>query len=219
LLLNVCVWRVPSIHDAVKATQEMPSVRDVLQQSRVRWLLVSVFFHVLAHMGIYVFYSLYLDALGYSKTMIGVLWAISVVAEIIWFMFHTRWLHWLSLPAWLVLCGLVMVARMVITSVWADVLWLLVVAQLTHAMTFAMHHSACVSLLSSYFPARLRARGQALYSSLGYGLPGVLGAVAGGHMSEAWGLQSVFEVSVIFAALGALCAWRLLRHQADAAAV
>jgi MFS transporter, PPP family, 3-phenylpropionic acid transporter len=127
-------------------------------------------------------------------------------------MFHSRWLHWLSLPGWLVMCGVIMAVRMVLTSVWADVLWVLVMAQIMHAVTFAMHHSACVSLLSAYFPPRMRARGQALYSSLGYGLPGVLGAIAGGYLSEAWGLRRVFEVSVLFAALGALCAWQLMRE-------
>ena len=43
-------------------------------------------------------------------------------------------------------------------------------AQLTHAVTFAAHHAACIALVSKHFPGRLRGRGQALYSALGYGL-------------------------------------------------
>ena len=36
----------------------------------------------ISHIGIYVFFSLYLDSLGYSKTMIGVLWAFGVACEV-----------------------------------------------------------------------------------------------------------------------------------------
>jgi PPP family 3-phenylpropionic acid transporter len=209
-VLNLSVWTISSRHDRARVRHEaLPAMGHVLKQARVRWLLSSVFFHVLSHMGIYVFFSLYLDSLGYSKTMIGLMWAASVTAEILWFMFHARWLHWMSIPMWLIVCSSVMVLRMVITTVWADVLWLLVLAQIMHALTFAMHHSACVALLSEFFPDRLRARGQALYSSLGYGLPGVLGAVAGGYLSDALGLRMVFAACAVVAMMGAFCAWRL----------
>ena len=59
----------------------------------VRWFFAAVFFHILAHIFIYVFFSLYLDSLGYSKLMIGVLWAVSVVVEILGFYTQSRWLH------------------------------------------------------------------------------------------------------------------------------
>jgi MFS transporter, PPP family, 3-phenylpropionic acid transporter len=218
VVLNLSVWWIPSRHDGAGEKQIMPAVGEVLRQSKVRWLLLSVFFHVLSHMGIYVFFSLYLDSLGYSKTTIGFMWAASVSAEILWFMFHSRWLHWMSLSAWLILCSAVMVLRMLLTTVWADVLWILIFAQIMHALTFAMHHSACVSLLSEFFPARLRARGQALYSSLGYGLPGVLGAVLGGYLSEALGLQMVFAACATVAGLAVFCSWHL-RHALCAADV
>jgi PPP family 3-phenylpropionic acid transporter len=72
----------------------------VLRQPQVAWLFTAMFCHVLAHI-IYVFFSLYLDSLGYSKTMIGVLWAVSVVVEIAWFFTQGRWLPLLSLtPGW-----------------------------------------------------------------------------------------------------------------------
>jgi len=44
----------------------------------------------------------------------------------------------------------------------------LVAAQARHALTFATHHSMCITLLSNYFPGSLRGRGQALYTVLAY---------------------------------------------------
>jgi PPP family 3-phenylpropionic acid transporter len=184
----------------------------------VQWFFVSAFFHVLAHIGIYVFFSLYLDALGYSKTLIGLLWAVSVLVEIAWFIWQSRWLHWLPMSGWLVLCSGAMALRMVMTSVWADVLWVLVFAQCLHALTFATHHTASVALLSHHFPGRLRGRGQALYTVIAYGLTGVLGGVVGGFMSERWGLVSVFQASVVTALLAVLSGWQVWRHHHPLAA-
>jgi PPP family 3-phenylpropionic acid transporter len=60
----------------------------------------------------------------------------------------------------------------------------LIFAQLLHAITFAAQHSACIAVHLAPFSGRLRSRGQALYTVLGYGASGVLGGVAGGAMSE-----------------------------------
>jgi predicted NBD/HSP70 family sugar kinase len=54
-------------------------------------------------------------------------------------------------------------------------LGVLVLAQALHAITFAAHHAACIALVTA-LPGRLRGRGQALYTTLGYG--GGLGGVS-----------------------------------------
>ena len=171
----------------------------------------SVFFHVLAHFSIYVFFSLYLDALGYGKLMIGVLWGVSVVVEILAFYTQSRWLHHFTLTGWLLVCSALMVVRMLMTAWGGEHLWLMLVAQCLHALTFAVHHTACTAWLTRYFPERLRGRGQALYSTIGYGLAGVIGAVGGSTLSGYWGLDGVFWASVPIALLGTLFAWVLRR--------
>jgi PPP family 3-phenylpropionic acid transporter len=185
------------------------AVGPVLRQRRVQWLFASLFFHVLAHMSLYVFFSLYMDHLGYSKTVIGLLWAASVVAEIAWFYTQSRWLPRLSLSAWLVLCAAATVLRMGITASSAAVLPLLVLAQMLHAITFAAHHSVVIALLSHHFPGRLRGRGQALYTVIGYGFSGVLGSLGGGALSAKYGLVSVFVAAAAIALAAVGCAWRV----------
>ena len=218
LAVVISAFALPDLKEAVTVEQSRPAVGPVLRQRSVQWFFVSAFFHVLAHIGIYVFFSLYLDALGYSKTLIGLLWAVSVLVEIAWFIWQSRWLHWLPMSGWLVLCSGAMVLRMLMTSVWADVLWVLVLAQCLHALTFATHHTASVALLSHHFPGRLRGRGQALYTVIAYGLTGVLGGVVGGFMSERWGLVSVFQASVVTALLAVLSGWQVWRHHHPVAA-
>ena len=100
IALNISVWWLPKHQEVIRHDEVSPPVLGVLKLAKVRWFFAAVFCHVFAHIGIYVFLSLYLDALGYSKTMIGILWAISVATEIVWFFTQSRWLPLFSLSAW-----------------------------------------------------------------------------------------------------------------------
>jgi PPP family 3-phenylpropionic acid transporter len=212
LAVTVSVFCLPDLKEAIPAHALRVNVMPVLRQRAVQWFFASVFLHVLSHIGIYVFFSLYLDSLGYSKTMIGLLWALSVVVEIGWFFTQSRWLPRMSLPAWLVFCSVAMVLRMGLTASSAQVLVLLLLAQALHALTFATHHTVCIALLSQHFSGRLRGRGQALYTVIGYGFPGVIGGLAGGMLSTHYGLSSVYWASMVISALAVACALGAWRH-------
>jgi MFS transporter, PPP family, 3-phenylpropionic acid transporter len=214
LAVVLSVWWMPDVKEAAHAHSDKLPVLPVLRQPAVKWFFASVFFHVLSHMGIYVFFSLYLDELGYSKTMIGVFWAVSVLVEIGWFFTQSRWLGRFSLSAWLVICALAMVLRLILTVSSASVLWVLLLAQSLHALTFAAHHAVCIASLSEHFAGQLRGRGQALYTVIGYGFPGVLGSLLGGVLVSNYGLASVYWASLatsLVATVAAHQVWRLRR--------
>jgi PPP family 3-phenylpropionic acid transporter len=93
-------------------------------------------------------------------------------------------------------------------------LWtVLLLAQCLHAFTFAAHHAACIALLSHHFPGSLRGRGQALYTVLAYGIPGVLGGLVGGVLSSRLGLASVFWAGLLCSVLATFCAWQVWRRR------
>ncbi|MCM5678388.1 MFS transporter [Schlegelella sp. S2-27] len=208
LALVIACARLPAERPAVYGREAVPSLRPVLARPEVRWFFVSAFFMILGHISLYAFFSLHLDALGYSKRVVGALWAVSVMAEIAWFLWQGRWLgHW-PLTTWLALTGVVAALRFGATAAFGASLSVLVVAQATHAVTFAAHHTVCIALINQHFPGRLRGRGQALYTVIGYGIPGVLGGVAGGALSDAAGFAAVFWAAGAVALLAALAAWR-----------
>lgn len=209
LAVVLSAWWLPNLKEVGHAANERADIGPVLRQPRVRWFFAAMFFHVLAHIFIYAFFSLYLDELGYSKMVIGLLWALSVLIEIGWFFTQGRWLPLLSHSGWLVLAAALMVVRMLLTAGLPLVWPLLLLAQALHAVTFATHHTVCIALLSRHFPGRLRGRGQALYSVVGYGFPGVLGGLGGGWLSSAFGLASMFWLSAACAVVATACALRL----------
>lgn len=197
--LGVVVWacvRLPDLREPHHTDDTHEPLTPVLAQPAVRWFFASLFFHVLAHVSVYLFFSLYLDELGYSKAVIGALWAVSVATEIVWFFTQGRWLPMLSLHAWLMVAAVVGLLRFGVTAGLAGSLVMLVLAQALHAITFAAHHTACVALLNEHFAARLRGRGQALYTIVGYGLTGVVGGFGGGALASRFGYGVLFWLAV-----------------------
>jgi len=210
VLLAAAAWRLPRQLAAPPGTQVAThgGVWQVLRQPVVAWFFAGVFFTVLAHTSLYAFLSLYLEALGYGKGAIGALWAVSVAVEIAFFWTQGHWFARWSAHTWLVAAALVSVLRFGAMAALGGSLSLLVVAQSLHAVTFAAQHAACISLIDRHFAGPLRGRGQALYSTLGYGLSGVIGGVAGGAISQRWGFEAVFAAAAAVALAAALCCWR-----------
>ena len=213
LAVNVGAWLIPNSKESVHAHSTKESMFQILKKTHNRWFFLTMFFHILSHMSIYFYLSLYLDQLGYDKTTIGLFWGLGVVVEIIVFYTQSAWFHRLDAMGWLKLCTLGMALRMALTTWGAGVWPAWLVAQMLHGLTFAVHHTVCMTWLNEHFSTHLRARGQALYSIVGYGLTGVLGGVGGAMLSQYGGLQSTFMVSMGLALVAYGCVQRLKSAQ------
>ena len=62
------------------------------------------------------------------------------------------------------------------------VLAVLLVAQCLHAASFGLYHAVAVQCVHGCFRGALQGRGQALYSSVGFGVGGALGSFGAGHV-------------------------------------
>lgn len=203
--------RLPAGEAQATQTEPPPPIAPRLAQPVVRWFFASVFFTVLAHVGLYAFFSLYLDALGHGKSAVGGLWAVAVLCEMAFFYTQGRWLGRMGPLRWLALAAAASVLRFAVTAAAGASLALLVACQALHALSFAAHHTACIHLVTRWFPGRLRGRGQALYSALGYGLSGVLGGLGGGWLFESLGPSAVFWAASLSALLALACVLRMAR--------
>jgi MFS transporter, PPP family, 3-phenylpropionic acid transporter len=211
VLVVLACWAIPSA-GAQKTPATSGGLAGILGVQTLRWLYAQVFFHVLAHAAMYVFFSLYLDQLGYSKSTIGALWAASVVAEIIWFFTQSRWMHGARLGTWLVVVSVVGALRFTALAAWAEVSWVLWLSQLLHAFTFAAHHTLCMAFITRECPPQWRGRAQALYTSVGYGLAALIAGLGGGVLADALGLRAVFVVAALSATAAVFMAWQVARH-------
>ena len=194
-------------------TQSAPSVLSLLRQREVFAFFVSTFLMVAAHAALYVYFSLYLAHIGYSKTVIGLMWSLGVIAEIVFFYWQAPIFRRYG-PRWLMLMSLAVgVFRFLLIGLGAESLVLLLLAQVLHAATFGVHHSASVALLQRWFAGPLQARGQALFISVSYGLGGTLGGLL---LSACWdklGAPSVYVLAAGMCGLGWVAAWLSFRWQ------
>jgi len=199
------------------------SVRALFAEPRVRWFFLSVLLMIFAHGALYTYLSLHLAALGYSKSAIGVFWVIGVVIEIAFFLVQGRVFARFD-PFRLLAASFALAAlRFVLIAEAAHVVVLLVAAQVLHAATFAVHHSASILTIQRWFHGRATARGQALYVSIGYGVGGTAGSLLAAWLWTAFGASAAFlSSSVRRTARLARCASRpraRCRHHARSAVI
>jgi MFS transporter, PPP family, 3-phenylpropionic acid transporter len=185
--------------------QDVPSVIALLRRREVLAFFASTFLMIAAHASLYVYYSLYLAQIGYSKTVIGLMWSLGVVAEIVFFYYQAPIFRRFGVQRLMLLSLLIAVIRFLMIGFGAESLFLLLIAQVLHAATFGVHHSASVITLQRWFSGALQARGQALFISISYGLGGTFGGLILGEIWDTFGAWMVYLVAAVFA-FGALAA-------------
>ncbi len=182
------------------------SLMGVLRQPRVLAFLGTCFLMQAGHGAYYAFYSLYLETYGYSNAMTGVLWALGVVAEVAAFVVMHRLMRRYSARQMLIASLGAAAVRWLLIALFAEWLWILVAAQVLHAVTFGVFHAAAIHLVQTYFQGRHQGRGQALYSSVSFGAGGAVGSLVSGHvwsgLSPAWtyGVSSAVALAALFTA-------------------
>ena len=203
-------FALPRSSPAAAAPPRDARLREVLLRPGVAALLAACFCMTVAHGALYAFYSIYLASVGYSKTLIGMLWTLGVLAEIVVFMRWPQILSRFSLRAVLLASFLLAGVRFTAIGWGVGSLAVLVLAQLLHAATFGTYHAAAVAAIHKLFGASLQGRGQALYASLAGGLGGAVGMLLSGWSWQALGPALTFSLSALFGLAGAaLVAWKV----------
>lgn len=193
-------WLLPAVGG------ERPAGRvalwPVVRRPEVAALLAACFLMSVAHGPLYVFFSIYLSELGFSKTVVGGLWALGVVAEILVFLAAPRWLARFELRTILIASFACAVLRFALIGWAARSVAALVLAQLLHAATFGSYHVAALGVVNAWFGGAGQVRGQALYLSLSFGAGGFLGGLASGVLWETVGPAWTYTAASAAAAAG-----------------
>jgi PPP family 3-phenylpropionic acid transporter len=201
IILFALTFKLPEATIAPHANDHF-SIWTILKQPTVIALLIGCALMVTAHGVLYNFYSIYLVEHGYSKGMIGLLWALGVVCEIFIFMLMPKIMARFSLKAILLVSLALAVLRFMILGIAVDSIVLLLFAQSLHAATFGSFHAASVEVITQFFKGKHQARGQAIYNSVAYGLGGTIGGLSGGYALQYIGGENTFLLSSVFPLIG-----------------
>jgi len=158
-----------------------------------------------AHGPYYAFFSISLQEHGFGTGVIAALWSLAVLAELVAFFKGASLQRRFGLRPLLGLALGLSPVRWLLLAL-PPVLPVLVIAQLGHAVTFAVTHLAGVQLVQEMVPEGARRNVQALYSGLCFGLGIVLGTAAAGPLYAAVGGSGSFLAAAGFSAVVAV-AW------------
>jgi PPP family 3-phenylpropionic acid transporter len=170
----------------------------------VRRFLVVALLMQLGFGPFYVFYTLHLQAHGHSGAVIGGLWAVGVIIEILMFWQAPRLIARYGASRLLLACLAVTVLRWLLTAFHADSLPVMVLAQTTHALSFATFYACCMRLMADFFPGRRAGAGQSLFFGFSQGVGGVLGAAMA---ALAWESDGGGELAFALGAAVTAVAW------------
>ncbi|ANB02620.1 MFS transporter [Ectothiorhodospira sp. BSL-9] len=190
----------------VQPGPEPESLWTTLKIPAVILLLVACFLMQASHGPYYAFFTLYLEEHDYTRTVAGYLWALGVLAEVGVFLMMHRWLPRFGAWRLLALALLITAVRWGLLAGFVDSLPMLVVIQLMHAASYGLYHAAAISLIHQFFVGRQQGRGQALYSSLSFGLGGAMGALASGYIWDGVGPLWVYVMASGLATAGFVAA-------------
>ena len=214
LLLCGLIWlsslSVPD-HPGLHSSLAHEPLRQVMRRPQVLALLLVCFLMQASHGPYYTFFTLYLEDYGYSRTGIGQLWALGVIAEIGVFLVMHNWLPRFGARALLLASIALTTLRWLLIAGFADQLAIILLAQTLHAASFGIYHAVAIHLIHRIFIGRNQGRGQALYSSLSFGAGGAIGSLAAGHLWTELGAQWMFLIAAAVSALAFGVALRAIR--------
>ena len=196
-------WWVPNAQPHMRPnTEDHGGFLKQVRRPGIMAFYLSVGLMQLSNGPYYTFLSLHLEALGYSRGMIGQLWALGVLAEIVLFMLMARLLARYSLRTVLLASFLITALRWLLLGNLADHLPVMLFAQLMHAATFGAFHAAAMHFVQRSFADRQQGQGQALYAALA-GVGGAMGALYSGYSWHSLGAAWTFAIASLIALLAA----------------
>lgn len=202
-LVAMSAFAVPEAQAARKAHSGEP-ILQTLRQPKVMALFACCFLMAFAHGPYYTFYSIGLKGEAYDPGVIGMLWGVGVVSEVLVFLAMPRIMRRFRLETLMLLSLLAAVLRFALIGTLLASPAAAVFAQTLHGLTFGLHHATSVGLINRMFAEHHHGRAQGFYIIASFGVGGSAGGLISGLIWPHGGLMPTFAMSAAAALLGVL---------------
>lgn len=182
---------------------------QVLSDRRFGVFLVMAALTLASHSAYFAFSSLHWQALGHSELIIGLLWGLGVIAEVILFVYAKQALARVGALGLLLIGGIAGVVRWSLMPLDLPLV-LLFPLQVLHAFTFGAAHLGAMYFITDQVDPKLSATAQGLYSSAVMGIALSLTTLLSGYLFEAHG-GLVFLAMAAMSLGGALIAGFMIK--------
>ncbi len=163
-----------------------------------------------AHALYYIFGTLHWTSIGISPAVIGLLWGVGVIAEIVLFAYASWVGRWLGPAQLICLAGTAAVLRWLFTA-YDPSLPVLFVLQSLHGLTFGAAHLGAMQFMGRALPQRLAASAQGLYASITAGVVMGLSSLSAGPLYGAYEGRAYLAMALL-ACVGLIASVVLMRQ-------
>ena len=174
-----------------------------LMQVQTLVFLFCGFLMLVSHGAYYGFFSIHLETLGFSKSFIGLSWALASAVEVLVMIASGSIFRRFSLDSVLLFSfGVAAFRWLALFLVHSP--WLILLTQTLHAVTYGAFHMASILYIDNLTPDRNKTLGQAANNAVQYGLGLMIGFLLNGFLYNRIGSFALFAVSSVLALLGGL---------------
>ena len=180
----------------------------VLKDRNAILLIITVFLYQLSHTAYNNYNALYLESMNISaKWLSGVILNVSVIAEIIFFIFSKRLVKRIKPKNLMIFAGVCAIIRWGALAMFHNI-YVFTIMQTFHAITFAVAHIAFILILNKDYNNKEIIDMQNLYTAICFQLSMAIGLYI---MGALWDISTsyVFYASAIIAAMGTVVATRI----------
>lgn len=180
----------------------------VLKDRNAILLIITVFLYQLSHTAYNNYNALYLESMNISaKWLSGVILNVSVIAEIIFFIFSKRLVKRIKPKNLMIFAGVCAIIRWGALAMFHNI-YIFTIMQTFHAITFAVAHIAFILILNKDHNNKEIIDMQNLYTAICFQLSMAVGLYI---MGALWDISTsyVFYASAIIAAIGTVVASRI----------
>ena len=180
----------------------------VLKDRNAILLIITVFLYQLSHTAYNNYNALYLESMNISaKWLSGVILNVSVIAEIIFFIFSKRIVKRIKPKNLMIFAGVCAIIRWGALATFHNI-YVFTIMQTFHAITFAVAHIAFILILNKDYNNKEIIDMQNLYTAICFQLSMAVGLYI---MGALWDISTsyVFYASAIIAVIGTVVATRI----------
>ena len=180
----------------------------VLKDRNAILLIITVFLYQLSHTAYNNYNALYLESMNISaKWLSGVILNVSVISEIIFFIFSKRLVKRIKPKNLMIFAGVCSIIRWGALAMFHNI-YIFTIMQTFHAITFAVAHIAFILILNKDYNNKEIIDMQNLYTAICFQLSMAVGLYI---MGALWDISTsyVFYASAIIAAMGTVVATRI----------
>ena len=180
----------------------------VLKDRNAILLIITIFLYQLSHTAYNNYNALYLESMNISaKWLSGVILNVSVIAEIIFFIFSKRLVKRIKPKNLMIFAGVCAIIRWGALAMFHNI-YVFTIMQTFHAITFAVAHIAFILILNKDYNNKEIIDMQNLYTAICFQLSMAVGLYI---MGALWDISTsyVFYASAIIAVIGTVVATRI----------